>query len=148
MLVQIGLECKSFVTSYAYKRFGVGVGLDVSTQIRLVGKSLVANVTTKWFFPCTKKKRKIIFMPAVLGQTLFTCMGTYMALQQPWTGEAFSAKWTLASLVMSSDVHRVGGHGDVSFLTMWTFASFLILEGPKEDKKGRRSISHNIVVQL
>lgn len=60
MLVQIGLECKSFVTSYAYKRFGVGVGLDVSTQIRLVGKSLVANVTTKWFFSYEKKKKKSV----------------------------------------------------------------------------------------
>ena len=48
MLVQIGLECKGFVASYADKRFCVGVGLNMSTEIGFVSEGLVANVASKW----------------------------------------------------------------------------------------------------
>ena len=49
MLVQIGLECKGFVAPNADKRFCVGVGLNMSSQIGFVSKCLVANVASKWF---------------------------------------------------------------------------------------------------
>ena len=60
MLVQVRFECKSFVTSGADKWFGVGVGLNVSSKVGLVGKRLFANVACERFFPC-KKNYKMHF---------------------------------------------------------------------------------------
>ena len=54
MLVQIGLEGESLVTPDAHKWLGVGVGLNVSPQIGLVGKSFFANVATKGLLTCNK----------------------------------------------------------------------------------------------
>ena len=61
-------------------------------------------------------------------------MGTDMSLQEPGPRETFATKWTLASLVMSADVHGIGRHGHISFLAVRTFASFLILQRPKMEK--------------
>ena len=78
-------------------------------------------------------------MERILSEIKFTCMGTYMSLQQPRTGETFSTKWTLASLVMSSNVHRIGGHRDVSFLTMRTFPRLLVLQRPVKQSTNQRN---------
>ena len=61
---------------------------------------------------------------------LFTCMGSDMTLQQPRPRKTFSTKWTLASLVMSPNVHRIGRHRNIGFLTMWAFSGFLVLQRP------------------
>ena len=60
MLVQVRFECKSLVTSGTDKWFGVGVGLNVSSKVGLVGKRLFANVACERFFPC-KKNYKMHF---------------------------------------------------------------------------------------
>ena len=65
----------------------------------------------------------------------FTCMGTDMSLQKPGPRETFATKWTLASLVMSADVHGIGRHGHISFLAVRTFASFLILQRPAREMR-------------
>ena len=79
-------------------------------------------------------------MERILSEIKFTCMGTYMSLQQPRTGETFSTKWTLASLVMSSNVHRIGGHRDVSFLTMRTFPRLLVLQRPVKQSTNQGNV--------
>ena len=49
MLVQVRLECEGLVAPGADEGLGVGVGLDVSPQVRLVRERLLADVAGERF---------------------------------------------------------------------------------------------------
>ena len=59
MLVEVGLEGEGLVAPRADEGLGVGVGLNVSPQVRLVGERLLANVASEWFL--TLKNKTEIF---------------------------------------------------------------------------------------
>ena len=49
MLVEVRLEGEGLVASGAFEGLGVGVGLDVGTEVRLVRERLFADVAREWF---------------------------------------------------------------------------------------------------
>ncbi len=54
-------------------------------------------------------------------------MGADVSLKKPGTTELLATVRTLAALVVGSNVHAVGWHGDVDLFAMWTFSSFLVV---------------------
>ena len=62
VLVKVRFQGKSFVASRTDKRLCIGVGLDVSSKVGLVGKGLVANMTTKRFFTYENSRFLITYL--------------------------------------------------------------------------------------
>ena len=81
----------------------------MGTQIRLVGEGFVADCALEGFF---------------------TCMSTYVPLQQPWPREALATVMALAPLIMCPDVHAERRHTNIHLVAMWTPPCFLIAKGP------------------
>ena len=90
MLRQIGLESKLLEAAQTRERLHFRVGLHVSPQVALVGKSLRALVAR---------------------ERLLSGVRPDVALQQPGSGEGFPAEGTPAALdrCVGSHVHRQGG---------------------------------------
>ena len=109
VFVQVALQCEGFATATAYVRLLCGVCLDVGAQVALVGKSFAALGTFEWFF---------------------TGVSAYVALQEPRTGELFAAKRAFAALVVRTDVHTVGRHGNVDFFAVRTLLGLFIIHRP------------------
>lgn len=62
-------------------------------------------------------------------------MSSDVALKKPRSGKALATIWTLAAQVVRPQVHGVGRHGDIGFLTMWAFSSFFVLQRPEKGRK-------------
>jgi len=52
VLVEVRLEGERLVTSGAFERLRVGVGLDVGTEVGLVRERLLADVARERFLAC------------------------------------------------------------------------------------------------
>ncbi len=52
MFVQVGFQSEGLVAASTDVWLGIGVSLNVGSQIRLVSKGLLANVAGKRFFSC------------------------------------------------------------------------------------------------
>lgn len=107
VFVQVGLEGEGLTAAGARVRFRIRVGLDVCPEIRFVGEGLLADTAFERFF---------------------TCVRSDVPLQQPRPGETFATGGTLATLVVCTDVHRIGRHRDVNLGTVRTSTSLLVLQ--------------------
>lgn len=54
MLVEVGLQGEGFSATAADVGLGVGMGLDVGSQVGLVREGLVADGAFEGFLPCNK----------------------------------------------------------------------------------------------
>ncbi len=52
MLVEVRLEREGLVATGALEGLGVGVGLDVGTEVRLVSEGLLTDVARERLFTC------------------------------------------------------------------------------------------------
>ena len=92
MFVEIGLECKGFIASFAVEVLESRMGLHVSAKVGSVGKGLATVGATVGLVPR---------------------VAAHVTLQQPGPRESLSTDITLVVEVMSEDVHAEGGHADV-----------------------------------
>jgi hypothetical protein len=107
VFVEVALQRKCLSTSTADVGFFVGMGLDVSTEIWLIGECL----GTDWTL-----------------ERLLSCVRPNVTLQKPRSAETLTAEWALAALVMGAHVHTVCWHGDVYLLAVWAFPRLLVAE--------------------
>lgn len=107
VFVQIGLEREGFSAAGTRVGLRVRVRLDVRSQVRLVRKRLLADVTL---------------------ERLLTCVRPDVTLEQPRAREALAAGRTLAALVVRAHVHRVRRHRDVHLGAVRATAGLLVLE--------------------
>ena len=92
MLGQVGPEREGLAAVGATKGFVRAVRLHMRSQIALVRKCLVANVTAEWFF---------------------AGVGPQVALEQPGPREALAAVWAAASGPVRPQMHSQSGRAAV-----------------------------------
>ena len=106
VLVEVALEGERLAAPSAVVRLLRRVRLDVRAQVGLVGETLATLGTRKRLLPC---------------------VGADVTLQEPGAAEPLPTVRTLASLVVRSHVHAVGGHGYVNLVAVGTLARLLVV---------------------
>lgn len=109
VLVQVTLECKRLVASFALIVLEGWVCLHVSTQVRPVSKRFATVRTPKRLLPRVR---------------------AHVALQQPRPAERFAAHVALVLEVVGQEVHGHRWHGDVHFPTCGALLSHLAVYAP------------------
>lgn len=109
VFVQIAFQGECLAAAPADVRFVGGMGLDVGTEVGLVGEGLAALLTVKG---------------------LFSRVRSDVTLEQPRTTESLPTVWTFTTLVVRAHVHAVCRHGYVHFFTMRALAGLLVVDAP------------------
>ena len=107
MLVQVGLECKAFVTALAGVVLEGRVRLHVGAQVGAVGEGF-ATVGT--------------------GERFLSCVGPHVALEQPGPTEGFVAHSALVLQVVGQHVHGQRRHGHVHLVARGTLPGLLAVQ--------------------
>jgi hypothetical protein len=73
---------------------------------------------------------------------MFTGVSPDVALEEPRSGEALSTEMAFAALVVGTEVHGVGRHGDVGLAAVRALPRLLVLQRPERLKISSQANSH------
>ena len=108
VFVEIGLECKGFIASFAIEVFESRMGLHVSTKIGPSKNTRVISCLQNLLLPVSKR---FATMCTTIG--FVSGVRPHVTLEEPRPWESFSTNIALVAETVGQDVHWQGGHADV-----------------------------------
>ena len=116
LIRKYGCQARHFFASYIFLEYGI--------PLKRLGSSF-HNAMTKML------------------QTL-TCVRSEMTLEEPWPWKCFATNGAFAVLIVRSDMHGKGRHGNINFATHMALLGFFIVQGPATISIGNGNRDHAI----